>query len=151
MTPSRILAIWIKRAHRGPMDSVQEATLHEGRGLGGSADQGGRRQITIISRDRWDRVDEDLGVAVNPAARRANVLVTGLDLVDSRGKKLELGSCEVLIHGETTACERMDDEYPGLGDALADGWGGGVYGEIVTGGSIRVGDRAVWGREPPAT
>ena len=42
-------AIWIKRMKRGPMDPRETATLVPGRGLVGNANQGGRRQVTLIS------------------------------------------------------------------------------------------------------
>ena len=50
--------IWIKRMHRGPMDAVAEADLVAGRGLRGDATQGGRRQVTIMSLDRWQALTE---------------------------------------------------------------------------------------------
>jgi hypothetical protein len=42
--------------------------------------------------ERWRRIEEELGHAVDPMARRANVLVSGLDLTDSRGKILRIGA-----------------------------------------------------------
>ena len=138
----KVLAIWLKRAHRGPMDRVDEAELVAGRGLRGSADQGGKRQITIISDEAWDRAVEDLGVAVDPSARRANVLVRGLDLEKSRGKLLRIGKCTIRIYGEVTPCERMNEAQEGLRAALRPNWRGGVFGEIVEGGTVHAGDEA---------
>jgi MOSC domain-containing protein YiiM len=140
---SQIVSIWTKRAHRGPMDRVESAELVAGAGLRGSADQGGRRQITVISEGSWDDAQEELGVEVNPSARRANVLVRGVDLEDSRGRLLRLGSCVIRIYGETQPCNVMDEAQPGLRAALKSHWRGGVCGEIVEGGTIRVGDPVV--------
>jgi MOSC domain-containing protein YiiM len=137
-----IVSIWIKRAHRGPMDRVREAELVAGRGVRGSADQGRKRQITIITEESWDEAQEAVGMAVDPSARRANVLVRGLDLESSRGKLLRLGDCVVRVFGETRPCNLMDEVQPGLREALKPRWRGGVFGEIVEGGTIHVGDAA---------
>ena len=135
-----VVAIWIKRAHRGPMDRVERAELVAGRGVAGSADQGGRRQVSIISEEAWDAAQEQLGVAVDPAARRANVMVRGLDLEESRGKLLRIGACLIRLGGEIRPCERMDEAEEGLRDVLRPHWRGGAFGEIVEGGAIAVGD-----------
>lgn len=124
------------------MDRVDSADLVAGRGLLGSADQGGRRQITIISEAAWDEAQEELGIAVDPSARRANVMVRGIDLEESRGKTLELGDCTVRIFGEVRPCERLDEAQPGLRAALRPRWRGGVFAEILEGGTIHVGDAA---------
>jgi len=52
----RLDAIWIKRMKRGPMDSVEHAMLKRNAGLVGNANQGGRRQVTIMEREAWDRL-----------------------------------------------------------------------------------------------
>lgn len=124
------------------MDRVDEAELVAGRGLKGSADQGGRRQITIISEESWDAAAGQLGVAVDPSARRANVLVRGLELENTRGRLLKIGPCTIRVFGQVTPCERMDEAQKGLRAALRPGWRGGVFGEIMEGGTIRVGDEA---------
>jgi MOSC domain-containing protein YiiM len=139
-----IVSIWIKRAHGGPMDAVSEAEFVVGRGVRGSADQGGKRQITIIDEGAWSEAEQDLGVLVDPRSRRANVMLRGLDLENSRGKLLRLGHCAIRVYGEVRPCQLMDEMHPGLRDALKPRWRGGVFAEIVEGGRIKVGDGATW-------
>ena len=124
--PGRLEAIWVKRSRRGPMDSASHATLRAGQGIEGNADQGGRRQVTIIEQRAWDAAIEQVGVAVEPIARRANLLISGLALAGSRGRTLRIGDCELRINGEVKPCERMDEPQPGLRAALAPAWRGGV-------------------------
>jgi len=137
-----IVNIWIKRAHRGVMDSVESAEVIAGRGLVGNADQGRRRQITIIDEAAWREAAAETGRDVDPSKRRANVMLRGIPLANSRGKLLRLGSCLVRILGETRPCERMEEAQAGLRKALSPNWRAGVFAEIVEGGAIRVGDRA---------
>jgi MOSC domain-containing protein YiiM len=133
--------IWIKRAHRGPMDAAIRATLVAGRGIAGSANQGGKRQITIIDLERWQELMDLLRADLETSARRANLVVDSLDLFDSRGKTLRVGATRLHVLGETRPCERMDEALPGLQAAMRDRWGGGAFAEILEGGEIAVGDR----------
>lgn len=142
--PARLEAIWIKRAHRGPMDRVPRAMLRAGRGLEGNADQGGRRQVTVIAREGWRDAVADLGAAVDPGARRANLLVSGVSLADSRGRVLRVGAGELLIQGESRPCERMDEAHAGLRAALEPAWRGGVYAVALNDAELEVGAPVAW-------
>jgi MOSC domain-containing protein YiiM len=142
--PGRLEAIWIKRAHRGPMDSVQRAALRPGQGIVGSADRGGRRQVTLIDQRAWDETVEQLGMYVDPIARRANLYVSGLSLANARGRTLRIGTCELRINGETRPCERMDEAQPGLRAALGVSWRGGVFAEVLNDAEIEVGASVEW-------
>lgn len=126
------------------MDRVMFAEAVEGRGLAGNANQGGKRQVTIIDEARWREAQEELGVEVDPSARRANVMLRGIDLEDSRGRMLRIGRSVVRIYNETRPCEQMDEAQEGLRQALAVRWRGGAYGEVVEGGVIQEGDEAEW-------
>jgi MOSC domain-containing protein YiiM len=72
--------------------------------------------------------------------RRANLMVSGLSLANSRRHVLTVGDVRILLHGETRPCYRMDEQCPGLRGALDPHWGGGAYGTILDDGTIRVGD-----------
>jgi MOSC domain-containing protein YiiM len=129
------------------MDPVLFAEAVAGRGLLRNKDQGGKRQITILDEARWQEACDEIGAGVDPSARRANVMLRGIDLTKSRGKLLRIGQALVRIYNETRPCERMEEAQPGLREALKAHWRGGVYGEIVEGGVIAVGDRAEWEEE----
>jgi MOSC domain-containing protein YiiM len=138
--PARLQAIWIKRARRGKMDPVPSADLVAGQGIVGNANQGGRRQVTIIEREVWQQRTRAAGVELDPALRRANLMVSGLPLAQSRGRRLRIGECILEIAGETKPCERMEEAAPGLRQSMYDDWGGGAFATIVKGGTIKVGD-----------
>ena len=136
--------IWIKRVRRGKMDPADRATLVAGRGIAGNADQGGKRQVTLMDLERWQALMDRMGGDLETGARRANLVIDSLDLFDSRGRTLRIGATRLLIHGETRPCERMDDALPGLGDVMRERWGGGAFAEVIEGGEISVGDAVEW-------
>ena len=140
----KVAAIWLKRFRRGPMDSVQAAQLVAGRGLAGNADQGGKRQITIIDEGAWHDVERELDASISPSTRRANVMLSGVDLEKSRGRTLAINGVRVRIYGETRPCERMEEAHTGLRETMNPHWRGGAYGEVLDDGEIHVGDTAEW-------
>lgn len=140
----RLLAIWIKRGKRAPMDAAERAELVAGQGLVGNANQGGRRQVTVIEREAWDAIEAELGASVPKTARRANLLIAGVPLAGSRDRVLRIGPCRIRLHSETRPCERMEEAFRGLRAAMAKDWRGGSYGEVLDGGPIAVGDPVAW-------
>ena len=143
----RLDTIWIKRMKRGPMDPVNQATLKVGYGLVGNADQGGKRQITLLEREIWKALMKQVQGSLPPSARRANLLVSGLSLAHSHKRILLVGRCRIRILGQTKPCERMDEAHPGLRVAMASHWAGGAFGEVLDDGDIVVGDGVSWVNE----
>ncbi len=140
----RLERIWIKRAKLGPMDRKQSAELVAQRGLFDNADQGRRRQVTLLSAERWGELERELGVTIDPSERRANLLISDIDLENTRGRILCIGEARLQINGETRPCERMDEVHEGLQPAMRQRWGGGAFAEVLTGGSIAEGDEIHW-------
>ncbi len=143
----RIEAIWIKRMKRGPMDSVAFATVEKDKGMVGNANQGGQRQVTIMEREVWERLMNEVGGTLHPSARRANLLISGLSLLKSRKRVLLIGRCRIRILGENKPCERMEETLEGLEKAMWPNWGGGAFGEVLDDGEIFVGDEVSWVEE----
>ncbi|ADH99434.1 MOSC domain-containing protein [Salisediminibacterium selenitireducens] len=132
--------IWIKRMKQGPMDEAAHVTAYANSGLKGNADQRGKRQVTILEKENWVAAMAELNGDLDPSRRRANLLVSGISLKDSRLKTLEIGNTRIQIYGETKPCEQMDAALPGLKDTLNKEWRGGVYGVILNDGEIHLGD-----------
>src|SRR6185503_4324305 len=96
-------------SHGGRMDAQSQAVLEPGKGLVGNADRGGRRQVTLISSERWSELMTEVGASLGPEARRANLVLSGIDLENTRGRVLRVGSCLLRVGGETRPCEQMED------------------------------------------
>ena len=140
----KLEAIWLKRAHRGPMDPKPSATLIAGKGVEGNVGRSSRRQVTLIEREVWDALMRATNSDAPPSTRRANLMVSGISLADTRKRILRIGATRLEIAGETKPCERMEEAVPGLRDAMYPNWGGGAFAKVLTGGEIRVGDEVAW-------
>lgn len=103
----------------------------------------GPRQVTVLSAGAWLDACAIAGTDLPWLARRANVLVDGLDLRHTQGAVLRLGDdVELLVTGELDPCQRMDAAAPGLRLALANDWRGGVTCRVQRGGLLAVGATA---------
>jgi MOSC domain-containing protein YiiM len=144
MQSGQLTGIYLKRSHGGLMDGRNEATLETAKGLVGNADFGGRRQVTLLSEERWTALMSEVGARLRPQARRANLILSGINLENTRGQMLRIGVCILKINGETRPCELMEEAASGLQEAMRAHWGGGAYAEVVRGGPIAVGDVVAW-------
>lgn len=141
----RLKAIWLKRERGGTMDAVAEVTAQVGGGLAGDANFGRtRRQVTLIEKEVFDALKDEFGSLVDPALRRANLMVSGVRLADTRDRKLRIGDCLLQVRGETRPCTLMEDQLTGLRDALDPGWRGGVFCTVLSDARIQVGDEVRW-------
>ncbi|MEO6595428.1 MAG: MOSC domain-containing protein, partial [Planctomycetota bacterium] len=92
----------------------------------------------------WERACADLGADVDPAVRRANLLVEGVDLAKCIGGVLQVGKIVIDVLGETRPCELLEGPgRVGLCATLRREHRGGVYGAVRTGGDVCVGDDCV--------
>ena len=143
-TTGRLEAIWLKRMRWGPMDAVERAVFKAHQGIVGNTDQGGRRQVTLLEQEVWDALMAQVGAALPPSIRRANLLLSGIRLVRSRQRILGIGTCRLRILGETKPCERMEEACPGLQKAMYPDWASGAFGEVLDDGEIIIGDPVWW-------
>jgi MOSC domain-containing protein YiiM len=141
MDPSGTLeAIYIRPAARLDVRCVESATAVAGKGLQGDHAGGGKRQVTLLDAARWREVCAEFGRAVDPAVRRANLLIEGLDLGSCIGRELAIGDVRIEVLGETRPCELMDDDgRVGLAAAMRPRQRGGVFGRLRRGGELRCG------------
>lgn len=140
--PGQVLGIAFREVKRGPMLPLEGAEISRSAGVTGDArGRPGPRQVTVLSASAWLEACAIAGTDLPWLARRANLLVDGLDLRHAAGGLLRLGAdIELLVTGELDPCRRMDAAAPGLRLALAADWRGGVTCRVQRGGWLAVGD-----------
>lgn len=139
-TPGTLQGIAVRATSRAPMQEQQHVEVTITHGIVQDYRGAGLRQVTLLDRAQWQAVLDELGIDLPWYTRRANLLIAGLDLQAAVGRRLQVGACRFAIGGETTPCSRMDELHPGLRRALTPHMRGGVWGKVLQGGPLRVGD-----------
>lgn len=135
-----IKAIAYRPTDGDAMQEVTECRVLMARGLDSENRKPGKREVTLLSADAWTDVCRDLGAELPWLTRRANLLVEGMDLSETIARTLTIGEVGLLIHGESKPCAMMDKQHAGLRAALKPDSRGGVFGQVLAPGIIRVGD-----------
>ncbi len=139
----RLVEIAIKEKSRAPMHLLSEVEVSRESGLKGDRRGHSRgRQVTVLAKEAWEQACSDLGLPLQWTARRANLLVEGLDLAETTGQRLQIGDLVLEITGETRPCERMEEAKTGLRETLSPDWRGGVTCTVISGAVIQAGDPA---------
>lgn len=140
----RLEGIARRATSRGAMEPLDEVEVSMPRGIEGDVrGTPGPRQVTVLSREAWDaacRETDTDGQALTWMTRRANLLVSSIDLEASRGARLTVGEVELEVCLETDPCARMEAARSGLFAALVPAWRGGACCRVLRGGVVRVGD-----------
>ena len=141
---TKLIGIAIKHNRRGLMKTLDNACITLDKGV--ESDFRGKpsnRQVTVLSRKVWQEVNAILKTDLPWTTRRANLLVDDLELENSAGKTISIGTVELLITRETDPCERMEEAARGLYDALKPRWRGGVCCRVIREGQVQLGDEVI--------
>jgi len=139
-TSGTLQGIAVREASRAPMKEQQQVEVTITDGIVQDYRGTGLRQVTLLDVRQWQEVLAELGLDLPWHTRRANLLIAGIDLPAAVGWRLQIGACRFAIGGETTPCQRMDELHPGLRQILSPQMRGGVWGKVLQGGTLRVGD-----------
>ncbi len=141
MRPGRLEWIGLRPARREPVRAVEEAVLRAARGIEGDRFRGsGGRQVTLMTRGALNAIADHLGLeAVAPERLRRNLLVSGINLLALKGRRIRIGGALLEWSGECHPCSRMEEEL-GPGGYNAVRGQGGITARILEGGTIRLGD-----------
>ena len=137
----RLAAIARRDKSRSPMQLLEIAEVSEETGVADDFRGKSRsRKVTLLSARVWAEVCKELGVEIPWTTRRSNLLVDDIDLPQRAGDIIEVGNVRLMVNKEVDPCPRMDEQCPGLTNALMPDWRGGVGCSVLEAGTVRIGD-----------
>ena len=112
MDAPRLVGIAVKEKTRAPM--VEHETLAATlRGLVGERSHPKDRSVTVLAQADWRAACDQLGESLPWTLRRANLLVAGLALAASVGRRLRVGRVLLEVTEDNPPCRVMDILHAG--------------------------------------
>src|SRR5215468_1892313 len=142
MSMATVVSIHRISEQDGPAVALEAARFDADRGLQGDwrVWEGGKRQITLIEAEALEHVAHALGrEAVEPGSSRRQVVVRGIALNATVGKRLRIGPLLVAIDELCDPCANLEVKI-GAGARAALEQRGGVVGRVLEGGVLCPGD-----------
>jgi len=139
----RIQWMGLRPEKRGALLEVASAQVDLENGLQGDHYSGRskKRQITLIQAEYLEAVASILKKEdINPQLTRRNILVSGINLMALKDRKICLGKEVILeVTGECHPCSRMEENLgPGGYNAMRNH--GGITAKVIQGGTIHLND-----------
>jgi len=160
MAEPRVVSIHIAFSAGAPISSVQNIRAVAGKGLEGdryyaglgtySREPGSGREITLMEIESTEALSRDYGIDIDAAQARRNIVTCHAALNHFVGREFKIGN--VVLRG-TRLCEPCSHLEKLTARGIMRGLihRGGLRAEIVTGGTISVGDEILlsgFGRNP---
>lgn len=132
--------IGVRPERRQPLSPVDTVLLTQ-EGLAGDHYQsGGKRSVTLIQYEHLSAIASFMGAeTIHPQLLRRNIVVSGINLLNLRGRKFWLGNAMLEGTGICAPCSRMEETL-GTGGYNAVRGHGGITAKTITPGTIMIGD-----------
>jgi MOSC domain-containing protein YiiM len=149
MGSGSVEGIYVARAAEGEMQAVTESPAIAGKGLEGdryfasegtySEPRNPGRDLTLIEAEAIEALARDHGIELGAGESRRNVVTRGIGLNDLVGRRFTVGEVECVGRLLCDPCSHLEGlTQPGVLKGLVNR--GGLRADIVTGGTIAVGD-----------
>lgn len=137
--------IGVRSERKSPLLTQTSVEAEAGVGLTGDhyASKGGKRQITLISKEHMEAVATMMGMdAIEPGLLRRNIVVSGMNLLALKGKQFKLSTALLEYTGECHPCSRMEENLGNGGYNSMRGHGG-ITCRVIESGTISLKDKLV--------
>jgi len=137
----RLAGIARRDKKRAPMEALERSMITRDAGVVGDfRGKPGDRQVTLLSARAWRAACDELGKDIPWTVRRSNLFLDDFDIPQSDDCILQIGAVRLRTTIEIDPCSRMDEQVPGLRDALIPDWRGGIGCTVLSDGEVSVGD-----------
>jgi MOSC domain-containing protein YiiM len=140
--------IYVAGKGSAAMERVEEVRTIEGCGIEGDrycegtgywTSYGDVCEVTLISSEDLDFIQDELGIRVRSGEHRRNIVTRGVKLRDLRGRRFRVGETLLEYDRPRPPCRHVQDlSEPGMTRALKGR--GGICARVIRGGRIRAGD-----------
>lgn len=137
--------IGIRSGKKAVLDELKSVQVVAGKGLAGDHYTGksGKRSVTLIQQGHLNNVSEIMNKTIDPQDTRRNLVVSGINLLALINQRFRIGE-EVVLEGtgHCHPCSRMETNL-GPGGYNAMRGHGGLTARVISGGTIKLGDKLI--------
>ena len=102
-------------------------------------------QVSIMTEESWSLACQELNTKLHWTMRKANIIISGINLENSTGSLLKIGNFFLEITGKLPVGDGMEKQYAGLKKALTPNWRSGVTAKVLKDGVVNENDEVLLG------